>query len=369
MLLLPTWEGLRAAQVPRLYQAEVPVAGQSAEQRNSAIREAFTRVLLKVSGNRGVADRKQLAEVIQNAPRYVQQYSYLGVPAGDAGMGGEAPGSEPSRLLQVSFDSRAVDQLLREQGIPVWGANRPSILVWMGVEAKGKRQLLPLEQGEPVRAALERAAGMRGLPLLFPLMDLEDRGGMQISDLWGGFEANVREASRRYGPDLILVGRMARVSRSLWRGTWTLYQREQHSSWSSEAKSGTTLAAGAVQHVADLLASRFVPLGGGSSSSRLKLRVVGVDNLEKYVAIRGLLDSQSSVTQVLVDVVDPFTVTFALQTRGSIQSLEQGLELGGLIEPETDIGFADPTAGGAAGPPEQKESSARKIDLSYRMRQ
>jgi hypothetical protein len=237
------------------------------------------------------------------------------------------------------------------------------------MEQKGRRHLLPLEQGEPVRTALEQAAGERGLPLLFPLMDLEDRGRMPISDLWGGFEANVREASRRYAADLILVGRMTRVARSLWRGEWTLYQREQHASWNSEAKSDSTLAADAVQHVAGLLASRFVPLEGESSDSQLKLRVGGIDNLERYLAVRGLLESQSSIRQAMVDVVDPDAVTFKLQVRGSIQALEQGLELGGLIEPAAGSGFLDPLPGVEEGPPEQRGGSGRQVDLSYRMRQ
>lgn len=367
LILLPGWGSLQAAQVSGLYQAEVSVAGQSAEQRNGAIRDAFARVLIKVSGNRGMADRKQLAKVIQSAPRYVQQYSYLDAPAAGAGVADEATGLEPPRLFQVSFDARAVNQLLRDRGFPVWGGNRPSILVWVGVEQKGKRRLLPLEQGDPVRKALGQAAEERGLPLLFPLLDLEDRGRMQISDLWGGFEDNVREASRRYAADLIVVGRMTRVAGSLWRGEWALYQREQHSSWNSDAKSGSALAADAVQHVADLLASRFVPLEGESSTSRLKLRVTGVDNLEKYVVISRLLNSQSSVKQVTVDRIDPDAVTFDLQTRGSVQALEQGLVLGGLVEPVADTGPVDPLPGGKAGLSEQQETPSRRVDLSYRM--
>ncbi|HHH39763.1 MAG TPA: DUF2066 domain-containing protein, partial [Sedimenticola sp.] len=77
VFLLPYPEVARAVQVAGLYQAEVPVAGQSAEQRNQAIRAAFAQVLVKVSGRPGIAARKELAAALGNAARYVQQYSYL----------------------------------------------------------------------------------------------------------------------------------------------------------------------------------------------------------------------------------------------------------------------------------------------------
>ena len=357
VFLLPYPEVARAVQVAGLYQAEVPVAGQSAEQRNQAIRAAFAQVLVKVSGRPGIAARKELAAALGNAARYVQQYSYLDAPPPGSGAAqGKAGEWEPPRLLQVSFDGRAVDSLLRGLNLPVWGPNRPSILVWIASQKGGKRRLLALEEDEPVRNALAQAAAERGLPLLFPLMDLEDRGRLQVADLWGGFEANIREASRRYNPDLILTGRLSRVSRTLWRGEWTLYQRDQMVSWSNEAKSDAGLAAAAVRHVADLLASRFVPAAAGDATW-LRLRVEGVDDLARYVALRNLLESQGTIRQVALDSVAPEAVVYRLQAQGSLQSLEQELELGGLIEPLPAAGEAPVPAG-----------RDRRPDLHYRMR-
>jgi len=181
-----------ATKVSGLYRAEAAVAGVEANQRSEAIRQALVNVLVKVTGNRNIASRKALAGDIKNASRYVQQYSYQ--LAKDAEMASEG---EPQRFLLVSFDRAAIDRLLRDQGLPVWSENRPSILSWMGVERQSRRRLMDSERDTPVRSALEETARTRGLPLLFPLMDLEDQGRLQVGDIWGEFETNIRGASNR----------------------------------------------------------------------------------------------------------------------------------------------------------------------------
>ena len=196
VMLLGTLAALQAAPVTGLYQAEAPVAGRAAEQRNQAIRSAFGKMLIKVTGNRSVAAREELRADVANAARFVQQYSYRSRQ--DARADEQGATDATNGFLRVSFDALAVDRLLREHGLPVWAANRPSVLLWMGVERKGKRRLLTSERDPGVRSVLEATAAERGLPLIFPLMDLEDRGQLQVSDLWGGFEADIENASRRY---------------------------------------------------------------------------------------------------------------------------------------------------------------------------
>ena len=346
MLLLAVLSGAQAAPVTGLYQAEAPVAGRTAEQRGQAISDAFVKVLVKVTGSRGVAAREALKEDVANATRYVQQYSYR-TESGAT--------DESNSFLLVSFDAQAVDRLLRERGLPVWGGNRPSVLLWLGLEEKGKRSLLTPEQGLGIRPVLEATAVERGLPLLFPLMDLEDRGQLQVSDLWGEFEADISKASQRYAPDLILTGRLAQVARGLWRGQWRLYQGRNSIAWNNQAKSRDALAADGLQHAADLLASRFAPTGGGSALTGVRLKVAGVESLADYVEVDRLLRSQSSLERAQLVTVSADAVIYQLQLRGGLQALQQGLELGGLIEP-------DPALAGSL------EAPSDDIDLRYRKR-
>ena len=337
-----------ATKVSGLYRAEAAVAGVEASQRSKAIRQALVKVLVKVTGNRKIASRKALAGDIKNASRYVQQYSYQLAKGAEVGSEGE-----PQRYLLVSFDRLAIDRLLREQGLPVWSENRPSILSWTGVERRGRRRLTDSERDAPVRSALEKTARARGLPLLFPLMDLEDQGRLQIADLWGDFETNIRSASNRYRPDVVLTGRLVQVAKTLWRGDWRLYQGDQVSKWESETASQVGAAVSGMQHAADLLADRFAPVREQGGLSTVRLRVSGISSLDAYTRMGRLLESQSSLERAVIVTVDPDTVTYDLHGLGGTQALEQGLEVGGLIEPDADATFT---------------SEDESVDLYFRMR-
>lgn len=339
---------LQGAEVSGLYEATAPVAGSEAAARNSAIREAFGKVLVKVTGNSRIATRKALAEDLGNAARYVQQYRYELSPVVE---GGDPAG----RLLQVSFDKNEMDRLLQSRGLPVWSANRPSVLVWVGEERQGKRRLLNPDIDADLRLPLDQVAAERGLPLLLPIMDLEDQGQMQVADIWGDFENNIRAASRRYAPDLILTGRLVGVNAGLWRGEWRLYSADSQRNWNNEAASRNDLVADALQRTADSLADRFAPLRDERSLSTVRLRVAGIESLADYAAVLELLATQSALERVVVALVEPDAVIYDLHGQGGVAALQLGLDIGGLIE-------ADP--GGAFQP----SASSVPVDLYYRMR-
>ncbi len=99
--------------------------------------------------------------------------------------------NEPARLLKVTFDRNAVERLLREKRLPVWDANRPGALVWIGVDQASHRRLGMPDDDTALYSVLTDSSGGRGVPLIFPLMDLEDQTLLQVADIWGDFEANI----------------------------------------------------------------------------------------------------------------------------------------------------------------------------------
>jgi len=341
ILLLP-WTDAWSSRVSGLYQAEVPIAGEGTAQRNEAIGRAFADMLVKVTGNRRIVALGGLEQALGKASRYVQQYSYRMADLSQQG----SPGGAPQRFLKVFFDAGAVDRLLTERQLPVWSANRPSILVWMGVEQRGKRRLLVSEQDPAVRGSIDAAAGNRGLPIVFPIMDLEDQGSLQVADLWGDFESNIRAASRRYGTDLILTGRLVRVSDGFWRGHWRLYQGQGTLNWNNQGGSEQEVAADGIQQLGDQLANLFAPFGERGSGGALRVRISGIRGLKDYVAIGNLLRSQGGVERVRLVAAEFDALTFDLHGRSGVKALEQGLRLGRLVEPDPLEGTAPETPDG-----------------------
>lgn len=366
-----------AAQVTGLYDAEVPVEGQETAQRNKAIVEAFKQVLIKITGNRGIVYQDQLAKDIRKAPRYVQQYRYRLVEAPveavkpleavPVGIPASLPVSAaPTRMLRVSFDENAVNRMLREHGFTVWGNMRPATLVWLSTEQEGWRNLVAPEADELVYSGIIDATGERGVPILFPLMDLEDQRALQVSDIWGGFADNIQHASARYGPDAVITGRLVKLGPDLWRAAWTLFIGKEEFLWDSEGDSLAMAAETGIHSGMDLLVSRFAPLAGDGSIGGLHLRVAGVENLRAYAKIKNYLIEQGVVEQASLVFVEPSAVTYSLQVRGGQYALERDISLSGVLLPDILEGV-DPRF-----PPKVQVSSEVLVDsgeavLRYRL--
>ena len=354
------WDG-RAAQVDWLYDAQVLVEGQDAEQRKQGIDEAFRKVLVRVTGNRSVLYAPELAERLGHGDRYLQQYRYQNVPPR---RGGDVPPKGPRRLLKASFDPAAVDRALRNAGLPVWGANRPALLVWLGVEENRRRRLALPERDQLLWKRVQEVARDRGVPLLSPLLDLEDQSRLQVSDLWGDFESSIRQASERYTPDAVLTGRLVKRGRS-WRGHWVLYT-EQVRAWESAGETLPAAAAEGMEAAIDHLASKYVPTAGDNVLARMNLRIEDLRDLAAYGRVSTHLRSLDGVERVDLVSVQPTAATFGV-FRGGRQSLEQVIALGGLLEPlpgDREVTQPLPVPGTTGLAVEEP----RVITLEYRMR-
>src|SRR5262249_34995195 len=59
-----------------------------------------------------------------------------------------------------------------------------------------------------VRTEIAAAADERGLPIAWPLLDLEDLNAVTSTDVWGGFDDRIVAASARYRADARLIRRV-----------------------------------------------------------------------------------------------------------------------------------------------------------------
>ena len=95
-----------------LYTGQVPVASQSEGERAEALKSALGEVVVRVSGDKGVLARPEVAKAIADAERYVQQFSYQQDIVTEAGQ------TQVRLTLVAHFDRDAVDRLLRNAGSP-----------------------------------------------------------------------------------------------------------------------------------------------------------------------------------------------------------------------------------------------------------
>ncbi|MBT8443910.1 MAG: DUF2066 domain-containing protein, partial [Gammaproteobacteria bacterium] len=261
-----------AARVDNLYAAEVPMQSGSRGLQNS-FDAALSQVLVKVTGQRAAGANPEMAAALGDASRYVQQYR---INAGNE--------------IWVRFDEVALRRALDGVGASLWGAERPATLVWLVIDdGSGRRRLLGAERAadpatdDPtlalaedaqlvrVREQLLAAADERGIPLLLPLADAEELASIRLRDVWGGFTESLEEASKRYSPDAVLVGRARSATFGELEVRWTLLLVDERFNWDGDLASGP-------DDVADFFAGRLATSAG--SSSEILLSVEDVNSLD-----------------------------------------------------------------------------------------
>lgn len=331
LLLISAWPTFGSSRFERLYEVRVPVSDQSAAERNRALEAALRQVAVRVSGTREAARSDVLPTDPGQVDRVVQQYGYVGKPDG--------------LELQVRFEPAATDQMLRQHGLPVWGADRPTTLVWLAVQDGGERRLVGSDEPGAAGAALRDAAQDRAIPLILPLLDLEDQARVRFGDVWGGFFDSVQTASTRYNADAVLIGRLQRQSGG-WLARWTLFDRDQVRQWSQNTNDLNEAAQTGVNGLADALAARYAERSG-AQSDRVQVRIDDVRSLDDYAQVSKFLRSREFVSEARLLGVDGDRARFELQLRGSPQLLQRSLRLwqrlAQVAPTTTDAGAATPT--------------------------
>jgi len=196
----------------------------------------------------------------------------------------------------------------------------------------GDREIVAASEDDGPRAALDRnrdlrdrvlsVAERRGIPLAFPLVDAEDLESISFSDIWGGFDRALIDASRRYGATSILVGRLR--SDDPFGNRWTYYFGSQSQAWTGSPEVALNL-------LADTLADRFA-FAGNAPAETVTLTVTGVDTVAAYGSVQRLLRELTVVDSFTVDTVAGGQIRYRINVQGGSERLASALEFSGILQ-------------------------------------
>jgi len=310
-----------SVEVSTLFTAQVPLDRQQQNPRNEAYRAALAQVVLRVSGSELLGDKDLYAALFPNPAAYVVQFR---------------PG--PDDTLFVSFDGEALEETLRQAGQTVWGADRPLTLVWLAVDwGQGEREILGAndmdkspDEGRSVdlnrmlRQRLLDFAERRGLPIMFPLLDSEDLAAVNFSDIWGGFDEALLEASARYDVDSVLIGRVRAGGPQ--QNRWSYYFGPEQRYWSGEPEI-------VVMQIADMLAAEFA-IRGDAPLRTVELNVSGVTTVDAYGSVQTLLSEVNLIDKFAIVAVNGDTIQYRVNVHGGAERLARALRFAGLVEQE-----------------------------------
>ena len=323
LLLLLAFGQVSAVEVENLYQVKITVADQSNKSRWSAALKGFKEVLVRRSGNHQVLKAFEVQQAFAKVTAYLQRFEYSSKTAEDA---------QSAFELLLDFEPRLIDQLIQESGMPIWGSNRPVTLFWLAVEQDFKRQLIKEEsQASELSQLLADNAARRGLPVILPLMDLEDQLVITLSDVWGHFQSPILQASERYGADAVIAGRIRQVGQG-WQAQLTYFNEGKTSRFEVNQTSLELLIASVTNKLADSLCEKYCVVEI-AERNQVIMQVSNIRNFANFKNAQNYLMGLSSIRKVNVNKIAGVQVQFSLGLLGDLQAVKEGIGLSNkLIE-------------------------------------
>ncbi len=330
-----------AVEVQGLYEATVPLQRDTQAQRAKAFRAAMSVVLARITGNPDIVSDPRSTDLIRQSETYVQQFRRT--REGD---------------FRVGFDGEAINRALIELGLPIWGAERPSVLLVLALDkGAGERFILSAQDEFPnpgsvaLREQLAIESELTGVPLVLPLMDAQDRSVLSFDEVWGGFDQALSEAGQRYGTDAILLGRYSVDAPRAVR--WTLYEDDQAYRWKGLIDQG-------IRGAGERFATRYAVATGAALEGEVGISIADIGTLKDYGRVLSYLESLTAVETVSVRRVHGDQAIFGLSLRGSLENVDQAIRLGGLLRREQS-----PTE--TPDIPAEPGSAERRVALAYRL--
>ena len=339
LLTLPliSLEPSAALQVNGLYSQQIPVTNDGEAERNRAFQEALSAVVVKVSGDPRWLENPAIERAIAQAQNYVEATSYISesiqlpledntVSAGDADE--EQFYTAEQRIISVNFAAALIDELLADADIPVWDGNRPSVLVWMVLQSSsGDREFLTADSKPEIVKVMQNFAVARGLPIIFPVLDFEDRRTLSENVAWNLDEAAIFSASERYGADSILAGRLHFTASGELVGLWQFQFQEEAEVFDGFDSELQPYLYDPLNRITTRLASYFAILPESIGGASIRLRIDGIKNLNAYSSLLNYVENLGVVATVTTAEVDGERIELQLSLVGDTRQLYEQIAL------------------------------------------
>lgn len=225
MALLPLGPAM-AIEVKGLYEIELIARSQLPEDRETAIKQALYGVLNRVLVADDISKIPAVQQVLNGAMHYVKQFQYSLIAA-------DRYSASDARLIRVEFDEDQLLEVMRNSNLGIWSEIRPETLVWLVVDEDGNRQFFSPDSMPDVDNALALASKVKGVPLIFPLLDLEEQQRISVSEVLSADSRNLLAVSKRYDVPAVMAGHIVKKEHC-WQGEWAFYFDGKIKQWSNE---------------------------------------------------------------------------------------------------------------------------------------
>jgi hypothetical protein len=321
-----------AAEVSKLDEADIVVASRANDVKAKALTEALASVFLKNSGTPAVLQHPLVKSQLKQPEVLLTQYGYT-----------EKDGE---LLLKANFDHQRIINTLRQANLPVWGRQRPLTLLWLALDDGPEKVLLADSSASELRQEIELASNNKGIPLLLPVMDLDDLMAVSVTDVRGLFVEPVAKGSERYQADYFAMADLEQqgnkvnftvglFDKTLTNGVLLPLLRQQGQADNIPA---------ATQAVMGLLANYFVSqyaIAATGDGNEAEVTFMGLNKMPQVVALESYLRQLSAIKSIKVSRIKNDAITYQVELFGTDEDLKRLLNIDSRLSVIDTQGGAD----------------------------
>ncbi|UJJ32309.1 DUF2066 domain-containing protein [Halopseudomonas maritima] len=297
-----------AAVLDSLYQVQMPPHAEA--EQSAQLSGALDVMLERLAGDSLDAEAPALAKVLAEPSSVTRQISAL----------------QDDGSMQVDFDPLLLRDALTQAQVPMLGRNRPGVLVWaVQRDELGADFMAP---GGEMGQALRTAARFRGVALMQPLSDLQDRASISEEDVLDGDVEALKAASERYASEGILALDVYHDAGEDWRLEWTFWLNDRTLDGKERSADPAQLADGLMRALALEVHSQYaVGVQAEGSAAGWTLQISGINSVGAFADLQRSLQQLSSQHQPSLVSISGDQVVFAVDFPGDQGQLERMLML------------------------------------------
>jgi hypothetical protein len=309
---------IAAVEVADLYLVKTPIAEQSKTALWKASLGGFKEVLIRKSGSRDILQSYEVQNAYSRVTSYLQRFKYSNQTDSSV---------EESYIIELHFEPRLIDSLIQESKMTVWGINRPVTILWLVVQDQNGRNIVreSIESSE-LEKLITANATRRGVPVILPLMDLEDEMLVSMSDIWGRFPTTIREASKRYDADSVLYGRI-RQDGAGWVGQFGYVDDSEQQIFEVVEDNKENIINSLTDRLADTLCAKYCIVEQEGKKQEVFLELSDVTSFKQFKLAESYLNGLSSIRRVELIAIDGQKANFKLTLLGQLESVIEGIGL------------------------------------------
>ena len=300
-----------ASIVKSIYRADLLAKDKTDETRAKLVEDGFSKILYKTTIDENLANDPELKKAAPDIDKFVSGYTYYKAPEG--------------LQLDIKYNEKMIQGLLKDLGKPFLGKDRPTAVVWLIVDEPSGTRFIGDDKYPEVIDKMNELATTTGIPIVQPLLDLSDKS-IVSEDVVAKFnDSPMLMASNRYGADIVIAGKVSKFA-GVWQASWRILGKESIS-WKDDADDLNTSISNFMGEYSRYLVKNYAYQAGLDIDKPITLSVSGINDLESLSKIEKILQNIAIVKEYRVTYVSDNEARFSVEVEGDIEDLDRTLRL------------------------------------------